>query len=193
MSSININIKNLDVTLKKFEVATEKIGKIVTNELDAYGLRVVEQAKELAPADEGFLRNSISHDSERLKVKISVSANYAAYLEFGTRRFAAEYVGSLPSNWQEFASQFKGGKGGTFAELLLAITEWVHRKGLAGTYSIKTRKRTGNKTVQESEDRQVAYLIARKILIAGIKPHPYLYPAVNNQVPILIERLTNIV
>lgn len=154
-----------------------------------FGQNVDKKAKELSPIDEAGLRSSIFYDVEGLKVTVGARANYAAYLEFGTRKFAAEYVATLPNDWKELAQERKGPAGGTFAQLVLNITEWVHRKGLGsgfngkigitGTYSIKSRRRTGSKATQAMQDKQVAYLIARKIVRDGIKPHPFLYPAVN--------------
>lgn len=50
-----------------------------------------------------------------------------------------------------------------------ALVRWVHVKHLAGTYSIKTHRRTGNKKSQAEEDLQTAFLIARAIARRGIK------------------------
>ncbi len=151
-------------------------------------MNTVSDAKRFAPADEGTLRGKISYKKEDLKVTVTVGVNYAAYLEFGTRKFAAAWVSSLPADWQTFAAKFKGPAGGTFEELVMRLTEWVHRKGLgsgkagksigvAGTYSVKSGRRTGNKATQASQDKSAAYAIARSIMIKGIKPHPFLYPA----------------
>jgi hypothetical protein len=46
---------------------------------------------------------------------------------------------------------------------------WVHRKRLAGNYSLKTRRRLGKKTVQAEQDRAVAWAIAVKIYRKGIE------------------------
>lgn len=166
----------------------KKVHGIIDNELNSFGLDTVAMAKSLCPVDEGFLRNSITFDKFPLAVEIIVAADYAAFVEFGTRRFAAAYVASLPATWQQYAASFKGRGGGDFKDFLLRITEWVHRKGLgsgfvgkiglAGSYSTKTRKRIGGKSAQANEDRQVAYIIALSILRNGIRPHPFLYPSI---------------
>ncbi len=182
----------------------EKVKKIVDEELNAFGLDTVAMAKTLAPVDEGFLRNSITFEKQPLSVEVVVAANYAAYLEFGTRSFAAAYVSSLPPDWQEFAAKFKGGGGGTFQEFVMRLTEWVHRKGLGaggpgkpigvtGTYSIKTGKRTGNKVTQANEDKSAAYRIALSILRKGIRPHPFLFPAVELNKEKLITNLKAVI
>ena len=86
--------------------------------------------------------------------------------------------------------------------MVLRITEWVRRKGLGtgfagpigvtGTYSVKSRRRTGSKDVQAQQNKQAAYAIALKILREGIPAQPYLYPAVNTNIPILIKELNAI-
>lgn len=196
MSSLNIDISSN----VNFDKITQETKVFIDGELEGFGFETVGMAKALAPSDEGFLRNSITFDKTPLNVEIVVACNYAAYLEFGTRVFAAEYVSSLPGDWQAFAAQYKGGGGGSFEEFVMRLTEWVHRKGLgaggpgkpigvAGTYSIKTGKRTGNKNTQAEQDKSAAYAIARKILRVGIRPHPFLYPAVQENLIKLKQRL----
>ena len=48
---------------------------------------------------------------------------------------------------------YNGKGGGTMAQFIEAIKGWVKRKGIrAGTYSIKTRRRTGSKSKKERSD-----------------------------------------
>ena len=62
-----------------------------------------------------------------------------------------------------------------------AIKEWIRQKGLsadtalAGTYSIKTHRRTGGKKIQD-ENEQLAWAISIGISKKGTKPHPHLFP-----------------
>jgi len=49
------------------------------------------------------------------------------------------------------------------------IQEWVHQKGIAGRYSVKTRSRLGGAKTQAQEDRQVAWAIALLIKRRGTK------------------------
>ena len=58
-------------------------------------------------------------------VEVGCAVDYAAYLEFGTGKFAAEYVATLPTEWKEFASQFKGSAGGNFREFVESIMGWL--------------------------------------------------------------------
>lgn len=55
-----------------------------------------------------------------------------------------------------------------------ALVRWVHVKHLAGTYSIKSRRRQGGKKRQADEDLQVAFMIARSIARKGIKGKFYM-------------------
>jgi len=193
-----VKIEGLQATLSRLD--PQKYKAEIQQSFDRFGNNVETFAKLNAPVDEGHLRSAIYHKSTtELGVEVGCAVDYAAYLEFGTRKFAAEWVAGLPAEWQELAAKFRGGGGGSFEQLVLRITEWVHRKGLgtgfmgdigvAGTYSVKSRQRTGNKTVQQNQDRQVAYLIARKIIREGIPAQPFLYPAVNEATGLLIKEL----
>jgi len=201
MAGSFIKVEGLDKTLARFDV--KKYEPQIQQCFDKFGLTVKLEATQIAPVDEGHLKGAIFQDPVRLGNTFGCSVNYAAYIEFGTRKYAAEWVATLPQDWKVFAAEHKGGNGGTFMELVERITEWVHRKGLGtgfsgdigivGTYSVKSRKRTGNKQVQNSQDRQVAYLIARKIVRDGIPAQPFLYPAYNIAKTKLFKDLNDIV
>ncbi len=55
-----------------------------------------------------------------------------------------------------------------------ALVRWVHLKGLAGTYSIKSHRRQGGKARQADEDLQVAFVVARSIGRKGIQGRRYM-------------------
>ena len=61
--------------------------------------------------------------------------------------------------------------GGNFKEMVKSIMVWCGRKGI---------------------DEKAAYPIARKIMIQGVRPRPFLYPAVNKNLSILIEDIKDI-
>lgn len=199
MSTISLTIKNLEAVREEIKAYPQQVDRIINNEFKAFGQGTENEAKRLAPVNEGTLRESISATTSDKQVAIAVNVDYAAYLEFGTKGFAQSYVAGLPSDWQEFAAQYRGQGGGSFQEMLMRITMWVHSKGLGsgyqapigitGTYSVKTRKRTGSKSTQESQDKSAAYLIARKILIKGIPAQPYLFPAYEKELISLISNL----
>jgi len=194
MSGFSIQLKGLSEVLDKLDTA--KLKNDISDEFTAFGLDVVRDAKQGVPVDEGLLKNAIGSISEQIGdtvgVTIFVNADYAAFVEFGTRKFAAAYVATLPQDWKTFAAQYKGKTSGTFQELVARIVKWVSRKGISGTYSVKTQKRTGNKLDKYAEDYKVAYVIARSILINGIKPHPFLFPAFEKNRVQLIKNLENL-
>ena len=162
---ITIKLKGFDKTIKdvqKLATDTNKNAKIA---LVSFGSRVELQAKRNAPANEGKLRSSINptFDNKTFTVKITVATDYAAYQEFGTRKFAAAYVGTLPQEWRTYAATFKGKGGGTFQDFVKSIMEWA--------------RKTGHIPVE------AAYVTALKILREGIKPRKFLYEAVKDNLP----------
>jgi HK97 gp10 family phage protein len=195
MSSFSINIANLPNLKKQLDNIPKDIEKKVRLEMTAFGMDVVRDAKALAPVDEAHLKSSISYAfgvaDKGLSVEIIVATDYAAYLEFGTRSFASNLVATLPPDWQSFAATFRGPGGGSFAELVERLTEWVRRKGIAAQmeYVRAKPKRLGRKKVQAGQDYAAAYMIALSILKKGIKAHPFLYPAVQYNKAILIDNL----
>jgi len=177
MAAINIKFEGLDVVFKKLNTKPQDINEGISDELNAWALDTVTLAKQNCPVDEGFLRSSINANfstPNKLEAEITVGANYGAYIEFGTRGHAARYVSTLPTDWKELASSFKGGGGkkGSFKDYLLQILRWVKAKGI---------------------DEKAAYPIAISILRKGIKPQPYLYPAVNETRKQLIDRIKKVI
>jgi len=185
-----IKIEGVAQTLKV--VDPKELKEAAKEGLKAFGRAAVTSAKLKAPVNNGILRSQIAADTanlDALEISILSNAKYGGYLEFGTRKFAAQYVPSLDQDWQELAKQLQGASEGTFEEFLASIVQWVHDKGLAGTYSVKTKKRTGNKGKYKAEDLKVAWPIAMKILRVGIKPQPYLYPAIEENKKIVEETI----
>lgn len=183
-----VKIEGLKETLARFDV--KKYEPQIQQSFDKFGLRVELAAKQAVPVDEGRLKGSIFQQPGRLSSTVGASAAYAAYVEFGTRKFAAAYVSTLPATWQELAAKAKGKGGGSFEQFVLRIFEWVKRKGIASTPTASgaaSRSRSA-----AAAQKQAAYLIARKIIREGIKRQPYLYPAVNMASKKLLEDLNKI-
>lgn len=180
---ITIKLKGFDKTIKdvqKLATDTNKNAKIA---LVDFGTRVETEAKRNAPADEGKLRSSINStfDAKKFTVKITVATDYAAYQEFGTRKFAAAYVGTLPQEWRTYAATFKGKTGGSMDEFIQSIMAWVKRKGIGADMT-----KSGNVSSSASsleKQQQAAYWIAINILQNGIKPKKFLYEAVKDNLP----------
>ena len=72
-----------------------------------------------------------------------------------------------------------GRKSGKFPPIDV-ILQWVKKRGLADTYSIKTQHKTRRGDAFEVRAKQAAFLIARKIAKEGTRARPFLYPAMKS-------------
>ena len=181
-----IDARQLQKGAKGFERLIKEMPDRVSDVLNSNAKTIVRVAKRNAPADRGELAGGISFTNTKPLQKIITSkAIYSAYIEFGTGKHAAQYVSTLPPDYQTFAAQFKGGGGGGFEEFLKLIKEWILRKGIVASFNINTRKRvgTGKSKSEQKRAEQMAYVIARSILIKGVHPHPFLIPALIDQQP----------
>jgi HK97 gp10 family phage protein len=190
-NGIFLNVNGMDKIFSDFKKYTEKVKVEVALEINASALNIQSNAKKNAPVNFGTLRNSIQLKEElgegKLIYTIGSQLPYAPYVEFGTGPKV-----SVPSNYTEFAMQFKGNKGGTFKQMVEALMLWVKAKGITGTYSVKTGKRTGSKQVRQSQDKSAAYAIAISILKKGLRPQPYLIPAYEQEIPKLKENIKKV-
>ena len=186
---INVNI----IGYKQFQDSLKKMPTTLRKEVGSHVRNAALQFRELAikdaPGDVGTLRSQITIKEPTdgsLRYEVVSGSEYSAPMEFGTKGKFQPIPGID-------ASEFKGKPtGGSFKEMLRNIENWVHRKGIAGTYSVKTKRRTGNKATQQQQNKQLAYLIARSILNKGVTPHPFFF----KQIPIvrrdLFRKIRNI-
>ncbi len=197
---LTIDAKELLNGAKLFDAIAKKLPGKIHDILNANAEDIVTKAKNDAPADRGDLRKYISFKSIKLaEIHITCNVPYAAYIEFGTGRYAAQTVSKYPAEYQKFAAQYRTGNR-QFPPIKL-IMEWVIRKGLVATFNVKTRKRvgTGKSKAEQERASQMAYVIARSIFINGVHPHPFMIPALIDQTPkiikdfkILLEKLKNL-
>jgi HK97 gp10 family phage protein len=180
---ITIKLKGFDKTIKDVQKLATDANKNAKTALVSFGKNVETQAKRDAPGDEGKLKASINSvfDNKTFTVKITVATDYAAYQEFGTRKFAAAYVGTLPQEWRTYAATFKGKTGGSMDEFIQSIMAWVKRKGI-GADTTKSGNVSSSASSLEKQ-QQAAYWIAINILQNGIKPKKFLYEAVKDNLP----------
>jgi HK97 gp10 family phage protein len=169
-----VGINKVMDTLHKFNKQTQIELK---EEVGASALKIQSDAKRNAPVNLGTLRQSIYLNSEikseyQYKFTIGSSASYAPYIEFGTGGKVL-----IPKGFQSYASQFKGKSKGRFKDMLLALTEWVQKKGIA----------SGKQT------KSVAYMIAVSILKKGLRPQPFLIPAFEQEKNKLKARIEKII
>lgn len=193
---ISLKSSGIDAILAKFNTLANEAQNDVQLELNAFADDVARDAKQLVKAnssDEGNLLRNINPEFGSGFVSITANTKYAAYIEFGTRKFAAEYVSSLPSDWQAYASTFKGkSNSGDYYDFLNAILDWVGRKGITARYSVKTKKRLKNNKGDDERLLAAATAIAFSILRNGIRPKPFMYPSVNRNLPLLIQNIKDV-
>ena len=167
------------VGFKQFEKILQEAPKKLVKEIGATiqfgGEKFRELAIKDAPADVGSLRRGISVKKlSETSFEVVSASKYSAPMEFGTKTKFTPIPGID-------AGEFKGRPVGSWKDFINNIAKWVRRKGISGTYSVKTRKRTGNKLNQVAEDYQLAYMIARKIYRTGVRPHPFFF----KQIPLV--------
>jgi HK97 gp10 family phage protein len=193
MATITLDIKGINETLAKFNKLEKNVKAGIKNEVASSILNIYSDAKKLAPINIGTLRGSIFKDevskSENVFMfTVGAKASYAPYIEFGTGGKV-----SVPSGYADYAMQFKGKTGGKFIDMVKALAEWVSKKGITGTYSVKTQRRTGSKSTQNKQNLSAAYVIAISILRKGLRAQPFLIPAFEAEKPKLISKIENVI
>lgn len=166
-----VRVQGFNGAKAEFASMSAKLEQIVASELEAGAREWVAGAQRDAPVDQGTLKRLITYKPVgQFQHEIVSQAFYAPFIEFGTKGRYKPIPGT-----EAIAAQFRGYKGGDFMQLLRMIVRWVRRKGITGTYSVKTRRRTGNKINQFAEDYSAAWPIAMSILKNGIHPHPHFF------------------
>jgi HK97 gp10 family phage protein len=192
MASITLDIQGIDTLLSNFKNVEKKVADGVKDVVNESALKIQSDAKKLAPVNLGNLRNSIylkeSAENGSFVYTVGAAASYAPYVEFGTGGKVA-----IPTGYADYAMQFKGKTGGKFIEMVKALAEWVSKKGITGTYSVKTQRRTGSKTTQSKQNMSAAYAIAISILRKGLRPQPFLIPSFEQEKPKLVKKIKDII
>jgi HK97 gp10 family phage protein len=164
-----VRLDNLKGVQDALKVIDKKLRQDVGDEINASALKILTDAKRLAPVNFGQLRNQIALEPiNDLTFAVEAKASYSAYVEFGTGPQV-----SVPADFTSYAAQFKGKKGGKFKDFVDALTLWVKRKGIG----------------DGKNDKGLAYVIARSILRKGMRPQPFLIPSYETEKPKLIQRL----
>lgn len=186
-----VEIKGLEPLLRKVQSYSVDIQTDVDDQLTTSVKIIRDNAKRKAPYDEGLLRSEIVADTNVKFIKKVVSgAYYSPYVEFGTKKYV-----KVPTGVEAYAASFKGKAGrGDFEQFVDAIEAWMKRKGIKAATQIdfggrlkKVRKRSS--LSQAIAQRQLALHIAKRIMQNGIKPQPFLFPAMDAEIPLLIDRI----
>lgn len=135
---------------KEFEGKADNLAKQFPEEIDEaakFGAQSwVRLASISAPVDQGRLRQRISPEKVSTGVwNVNSPSEYSAVMEWGSKKLI-----SVPAELQEYAIQFKGVPHGTGAKE--AIYAWAKRVGIKNPY-----------------------LVFRKIMMVGVKPHPFFF------------------
>lgn len=141
-------------------------------EIKAQAQTIATKAKRKAPKNFSQLSTSIGTERvSNLKYTVFANAYHAPYIEFGTVKKV-----SVPPELTEVAAAVKGrASRGNFSSMVEAIYEW-------GT----------KKKIIKKGDKNHAVNIARKIMINGIAPQPFLWPSFLEVRPKLISGLQTI-
>jgi hypothetical protein len=156
------------------EKQTDKVLQRVEEEIRDTADEIVFRAKNRAPVNESALVNSISNKAlSPYQYEIVAGTKYAGFMEFGTRTLV-----DIPPGAEEIAAEVRKIKGGTIAEMEKSIRRWVRLKGIVGTFSVSTKRRTRRNKAEEAREDSAVFLIMRKILKVGVKPQPFFYPSI---------------
>ena len=80
----------LEVREDNVDLAKAEIRAAYARALERIGMQAEGYAQDLCPVDTGNLRNSITHTTDGTAAYIGTNAEYAPYVELGTRRAAAQ-------------------------------------------------------------------------------------------------------
>ena len=161
-------VKQIENAIKKMDKAATKG---ISDEMNAAVLNIQKDAMRSAPSNFSKLRQSIQVDTVNpIFKRVYSTVLYAPYVEFGTSGTKKTQV-KIPPGYESFAAQYKGKGRSAPGEFFKAIQFWVKRKGI---------------------DPKLTYVIFRAILRNGIKPQPFMIPALERERPRLIKRLRNL-
>lgn len=163
---INVSVIGTDTVISNLKGLDAEMVRKVQRQVTISSARVLAEARRTAPKSTGNLTRSgriLVRDNEQI---VEFNALYAWYAEHGRK------PGKRPP--------------------LEPILDWVHKRGLGGTYSISSRRRTGNYQSQMKEDRAIAFLIQRAIGKNGTRPQPFLRLAFEREKPYFIQRMRDL-
>lgn len=147
-----MKIKGVNSVIAELRAKSKDIDVLIDAETEAIAIQIENDAKQRAPKNLGDLARSISHEKvSDSNYKVTVNEIYGVYMEFGTGAKV-----SVPPEFAEMASTFKGQKNGTFADFIKSMTLYFEQKGY---------------------DTKNVWIACINILNNGINPQPFLYPA----------------
>ncbi len=109
-----MKVEGLEKAIASIKGKYDNIDQDVQDELNNWADETALDAKQYAPKDMGQLAGSIHPSYGTMEAEVTVSVVHAAWVEFGTGKFASAYLSNLDQEWRDFARQFYiNGKGRT--------------------------------------------------------------------------------
>lgn len=167
MAKFKFNLTGLQKVLKDVEGYGKDVKDGVDDELTAGTISINADQKGSTPVNQGVLRNSNHVEvSTYLSKEVSNNASYAGWVEFGTRSKV-----QIPAGLEEVAARIKT-QGGREGNTKSQIYEWCRLKGIP---------------------EEAWFAIYRQIMTEGIEAHPFFFPAIQRNIPIIIKRIKKVI
>lgn len=164
---VSINITGIDAIKSRLANLPQKLTTLIQAELRDGANAMAAEAKQRAPANDGILRGQIvAYQSDGLEWTYASNAEYSPFVEFGTRTQV-----DIPPGLEQYASEFQFPLPAGALTAKAAILAWCKAKGIPD---------------------EAAYAIYISIMVKGIKPHPFFFPAYERIKPIIINGITKI-
>ena len=164
--SFTLTLEGFDTIQERLKTASDEVFKEVNAEIMASMKNMEAGAKRDAPKDQGLLVNEISVlPQETFLEGVLVSqADYSAFVEFGTRDLRV-----IPPGLEQEAEAARTATSSLSAKQ--AIFQWCARHGI---------------------DKKFWYPIFVKIMVRGIRPHPFFFKQLDAEKANLLNRLQQI-
>jgi hypothetical protein len=102
--AFGINLTGIKEVENALKTMDKHLRQDVGDEINSSALKIMSDAKRLAPIDLGFLRGQISIEPVNdLTYEVEAKAKYSAYIEFGTGGEVR-----IPAGYEDLAILFKG-------------------------------------------------------------------------------------
>jgi len=164
---IGVQVIGTNEVIAKLNQYSIHMQQQVEREIEMSARQTLADAQKNAPHLGGGLRGSGTVKESTNGKMVEFNAKYAKATEFGRP----------PGIWPP----------------LQPLIDWVHKRGLGGVYSIKSRRMQGSADKRANDEKSAAIAIQRTIKARGIKARPFLHPAFEAERPKFIRRLQSLV
>lgn len=163
--AVKVTLSGFDKLKDRLQKAIKEVPGEVDAELQVAANEIRSAAIRDAPADQGLLRSEIQVTGSALSWGVFSNALYSGYVEFGTKSNV-----QIPAGLQGIAAELRG-SGTSSIKAKEAIYAWCQRKGI---------------------EKRLWYPIFIKIMVQGIKPHPFFFKQLEPAQKKLIKNIENI-